>query len=454
VLITGHNPLIPSDDKGFKPDMGVPDMRVPDMMAPDAGVPDQGTTKPDQQVTTRDQAITQKDKGVTQKDKGVTQKDKGVAHGDAGITRKGIYFFGGGGCAVSGTSGGDGLGGLLLALFPLALLVVVRRRRRLQRLNGGKGLPGVLLVALLLLSATPARAQKAALATANFNPTAVQNMNYFVTEEAKTLPHLVPAVGLMLNYAHRPLMLWDDAKGEVFSSLVAHKLGMDVMFAMGFFDRVELGIVLPVALYQDGDDLGVIGRAGGGSVGTALGDLRIDPKVRVVSLGPVDLGVALDFTVPTGSQKNFLGEDSLTFTPKLLVSLDTRMVDVGLNMGYRLRSDTSFQVPGTQNYVNIDDEIVVSLGTKVAVWKDTMDLIVDGFMSLSTHEQNKEEIPAEVLAGARCRRASWPRWAPDRASPAGWARRCSGSSRVWATPTSRRPRRRPRWTGTRTRTAS
>src|SRR5512137_3159283 len=64
-----------------------------------------------------------------------------------------------------------------------------------------------LALALLLAMGSAARAQnKAGFALNNFQP-AINLQNFYVTEDARLLPHLGLSLGMMLDYAHRPLRL-------------------------------------------------------------------------------------------------------------------------------------------------------------------------------------------------------------------------------------------------------
>jgi len=416
----GRNPLNPNDDFGG-PDLGVPDagpdQLVPDQMVADQKVitPDQKVVTPDQKVTTPDQKVTTPDQKVTTPDQKVAVKDgsgpgkeagpaadKGTTPGaDSGTTGSGgLFFFGGGGCSVSGDD--DGLSGLML-LLPLALLFAVRRKRGWLRRSS----IAALALFVVLLAAPSARAQGtgATPPTLQFNsmiwqPAAATTINFFHTEGATLLPHLTPSAGVYFAYVHKPVQVWDEGKDETAFDVIKYQVTMDVLVAFGLFDRVEIGLGLPVALTQDSDSLTTLGRSS--AMGTGIGDLRIIVKGRLVTLGPVSIGLALPLTVPTGKDEYLLGDDGVTFTPKAVFSVDTKWFDAGLNVGYRLRPRQVIAYNGVlANSAVIDDEVVFSLGLKAAIWQEKIDFIVDGFASLTVDEQDKEEIPAEVLGGLR-----------------------------------------------------
>ena len=192
--------------------------------------------------------------------------------------------------------------------------------------------------------------------------------NYYITEEGTTLPHLTPSAGLYLSYAHRPLQLYDKGTSDTFRDLVGWQLNMDLVAAIGLFDRLEIGLAFPLTLTQDSDDLAIVGREAGTTAGTGIGDLRLIPKVRLFTAGPLSMGLALPVSFPTGNEDYFLGDRTVTITPKLVASIDTRFFDAGLNAGYRIRGETTSQISRAQGPVVVDDELVFSLGLRVHVF--------------------------------------------------------------------------------------
>ena len=356
VTKTGHNPLDPKDDNSNSntPDGGA-------KPTPDAGPgPD---TRPAGPVG--------------------DDPDGGLASG--------LHVYGGAGCSV--THGRAATSPWAILVLALALVLTRSRKRR------GAAAALVVVTALVIL-ASPARAQPVKMAVNNFKPVA-SPQGFYVTEDGQLLPHLSPAVGLLLSYAHRPLELYDPNGGNRVAELVSYQVNMDLAAGLALWNRVELGLALPVALTQGSDDLSIIGREVGSSAGGGVGDLRITLKGRIATGGPVTLALALPVTVPTGSRDDFLGEEGATFTPKVVLSLNTARVDVGLNAGYRLRTRQTFKYSDAQGPVEVDDEVAISLGLRVALWKRRVDFIADAFMGLSVEGLDKEELPAEVLGGLR-----------------------------------------------------
>jgi outer membrane protein OmpA-like peptidoglycan-associated protein len=308
-----------------------------------------------------------------------------------------VGLFGGGGCTMGGEPAAVFAVGLLVLALPAALWLLFGRRRRRRRAVQRS----INLFALTLLS-WPAQVRAAdpvQFSVLNFQP-AASTLNFIVTEGGLTLPHLYPSAALYMNYAHRPLELVNTESDARLAEVIKYQLNMDLMLAMGFFGRLELGVALPVTLSQGSEDLAVLDRDPGSTLSGGLGDIRIQPKLRIMTRGPATLALATPFSVPSGKREAFLGDDGVTFSPRAIVGFDTEHVDVAFNVGYRLRKDQSRDISDSQR-LTVDDEVFGSAGVRIAVWKDRVDLLADGFVSAAISEQDKEEVPVEALGGVR-----------------------------------------------------
>ena len=254
--------------------------------------------------------------------------------------------------------------------------------------------------AALLLAAGSAHADGPRLSLLHFQPAAGPE-NIYVTETGLIPQHLSPYAGILLSYAHRPLQLYNATTESTVRDVVSYQVNFDLVMALGLWDRLEIGLGLPATLAQGTDGLQGFDRGAGATLTGGIGDLRLVPKGRLATVGPVTFALALPITFPTGNGDNLLGHDTVTFTPKAVVSLAMGRVDAGLNAGYRMRGERNFTLPGTKNNVVVDDEVVLSAGARVEAWTGVMDVLADFYMSLALEEQDKEEVPMELLVGAR-----------------------------------------------------
>ena len=240
----------------------------------------------------------QLDAGVSKKD-GSVQKDNS-ALAEATPTPRKYYYYGGGLCAMSEDA--SALDSLLL-LLPLVVVFAMRRRRRwLQRRRRGAPLAVLILLASLGLSAQ-VEAQAGGYNADQFRPSPTVARGFFQTESAQMLPRPTFNAGLYLGYANTLVQIWDDTNSQTTRNLLEHQLKMDLLGSVSLWGRLELGFGLPIALWQEGEDFSSIG--GSGEVGTAVGDLRLVPKGRIATLGPVHLGLAVPISLPTGDDDSF-----------------------------------------------------------------------------------------------------------------------------------------------------
>ncbi len=139
--------------------------------------------------------------------------------------------------------------------------------------------------------------------------------------------------GVWFHVATDPLT-YRAASGER-TDVVGRLMTLDLQGAVGL-GVADLGVDLPLHLLVDGD--GLVGWSPPMHA-TALGDLRLVPKVRLLDArrrGGFGLGLAVPVTLPTGNEATFVGTRTVTATPSLLVLGDLGRVRLGGNLGVRL----------------------------------------------------------------------------------------------------------------------
>jgi len=69
-------------------------------------------------------------------------------------------------------------------------------------------------------------------------------------EDATVAPHLTWDAGLWMGYARNPLLVYRTEDNARLGPLVESRLGAAVVASVGLYDRFEVGLDLPVILYQ------------------------------------------------------------------------------------------------------------------------------------------------------------------------------------------------------------
>jgi outer membrane protein OmpA-like peptidoglycan-associated protein len=170
------------------------------------------------------------------------------------------------------------------------------------------------------------------------------------TTWASVPEHLAFDLGLTFQYENDPLFTYDVTRlGDPFSRaepLIENRLTTHLTGAIALFDWIQLGLEVPVLLYQQRDEtrapalddeaLGTFG----------VGDLRLYPKARILRQrdgSPLDVGFQIPISLPTGQATDYFGEQGFTFTPTVLGSREWDVLGGKLrgaaNVGMRLRTE-------------------------------------------------------------------------------------------------------------------
>lgn len=153
------------------------------------------------------------------------------------------------------------------------------------------------------------------------------------------------SVGVWFSYAYRPVTLRVPSTNVRVFDVIRHQVTSDLTVGVGLWNRLELGVALPVLLYQTGARPGVNATWALGTYvlpGNGLGDLGLDAKVVLLrptngERGGFALAVDERFTMPTGDPSSFLGEASVTSDTRLLAEHRYRWIGTHVALGIKAR---------------------------------------------------------------------------------------------------------------------
>ncbi|MBW2736414.1 MAG: OmpA family protein [Deltaproteobacteria bacterium] len=204
--------------------------------------------------------------------------------------------------------------------------------------------------------------------------------------------HLMPRVAAQLGYLYQPLLY--NAFGKETEG-VGSRFGGTVALSMGLFNRLELGLALPVVFYQQGEVL-----AGAPAVkSAALGALRIMPKVRILghAMGGFSLAASLGFSVPTAPKGALVG-GGVSFEPAILAAYRRSRWVFNSSAGYRFRREERLFS------LQVDDQLFMGVGVRYHLKKA---LSVLGEVTLATAADSpfssSQTSPMLAMVGARYR---------------------------------------------------
>ncbi len=261
-----------------------------------------------------------------------------------------------------------------------------------------------LLSALIAGPVLAQHAEPRAFPLERFRP-AIDQQGLLDTEWGGVPGHLVWGAGLWLGYANDPFVINREVDGETerVAALVGHRVSASLVASLGLYEWIQLGLELPLALYQGRDDeAGDYNRNLASLSAAGIGDLRLAPKVRLLRQARhlVDLALIANLSLPTASSRGYLGERGVAFFPEVAASRALfGGIRLAANLGYRARQRTR-----TANLV-VDDE----LSYRAAVAYDFAPLThlpleaaasLSGSTSAKVPFQRLVRSPLEALLGA------------------------------------------------------
>lgn len=210
-------------------------------------------------------------------------------------------------------------------------------------------------------------------------------------------PHLTLSTALVLAYGHDPLVFVEDVTGAE-HAVVGHQLTLDILASFSLFDRVGLGLALPLFLHQRGDERGFVPTESYRDF--AVGDLRVSPVVVLLPHRGHGVGLALDltFSVPTAQEGRFAGDAGLTFAPRLAVELAYAPLRVVFDLGYLLREDVRL------GSLRAQDQLLFGVGAVVDTWKGKVEALLElRFATAAAEPFDEGNDQLEGLVGVRYR---------------------------------------------------
>jgi OOP family OmpA-OmpF porin len=153
-----------------------------------------------------------------------------------------------------------------------------------------------------------------------------------------------PSFGIVADYSYRPYILVNP-DGSLYSSVVTDQLFFHVGGSLVLFDRLRLGLTLPVMIVQDGSSTG--GLVNGqrialtDSANGGIGDLRVAADLRLYGRygDAFTLAVGGRLWFPTGDQSRFLGDGDYRVGPHVSVAGDVAWFGYAASVGIVYRAN-------------------------------------------------------------------------------------------------------------------
>ncbi|NTX59359.1 OmpA family protein [Myxococcus sp. CA051A] len=218
---------------------------------------------------------------------------------------------------------------------------------------------------------------------------------------ARVQRHLGLNLGLSLNYGSKPLNFLDPRSDRFITALVSRQLGIDLMGAVGLFDRFEIGVILPVTIQGSDPAPQVDSSFSQGVGGGGIGDLRLVPKARLIDGERFGLALAVPVSLPTAGGNDFLGGSGVSVQPKLVAEYGEK-VRFAANVGVDIREKQVLR------NLTAGNAFTYGLGTEIPFTLGRLPLSAEATVigAIGLDEQDTEESPLELLAALKYRAVS------------------------------------------------
>jgi outer membrane protein OmpA-like peptidoglycan-associated protein len=201
-------------------------------------------------------------------------------------------------------------------------------------------LPGALLLAASALSVAGASAQTTATGFSldRFNPSE-RGSEWFVEDSLDLRGDPAAAVGIVGELGIRPLVIYNP-DGSTQAIPVHQQLVLHPGASVTLFDRLRLGLDVPVAAYQGGTSGTVDGVSYPAVTSGGVGDLRIGADVRLFGVhgDPFTLAAGAQLFIPSGNSTEYLGDNSFhAVLPRVLVAGQIDWFSYAAHLGFHYR---------------------------------------------------------------------------------------------------------------------
>ena len=211
-----------------------------------------------------------------------------------------------------------------------------------------------------------------------------------------------PAIGVVGDYAYKPLVLYDE-QGNESAVLIKDQLFAHVGASLVLAERLRLAANLPIALVSNGTSTPYEDTVITVADGVALGDLRVSADLRLFGRygTPITMAIGAQLYLPTGDPEAFTGDGKVRLLGHLSVAgrIAIFAYSARASLMYRAADEVATDVPtGTTVLFNATAGLSVlkhQLLLGPELWGSTV--VVDGGAF------EKETTPFEILFGVHYR---------------------------------------------------
>jgi OmpA-OmpF porin, OOP family len=150
------------------------------------------------------------------------------------------------------------------------------------------------------------------------------------------------AVGVIGSYAASPLVAY-NADGSENAAIVKDLFVLHPGASVVLWDRLRLGLDIPVAVADDGTTVVESGVTYKAPSGPAMGDVRVSADVRLLgrSDSPFTLALGVPLYLPSGSADEYMGDGSVRAAPRVSAAGEIKWFAYAARFGVMIRPSES-----------------------------------------------------------------------------------------------------------------
>ena len=203
-----------------------------------------------------------------------------------------------------------------------------------------------LSTAVAVLSILPsipreASAQAAGFALDRFDPSE-RGSEWFALESLDLRGHGRPAIGVVGDWAHEPLVLY-RRNGDVDRAIVEDQIFVHAGATVVLWHRLRLGVSVPVAVYQHGEQgtLAATNQTFLPPDSPTFGDVRLGGDVRLLGEygDAFTLALGAHVYLPSGTRADYTGDETLRIQPRLAAAGDIGPIAYAARVAAQYRPD-------------------------------------------------------------------------------------------------------------------
>jgi OOP family OmpA-OmpF porin len=168
--------------------------------------------------------------------------------------------------------------------------------------------------------------------------------DWFANESLDLRGSFRPAIGIVGDYGYKGYTL-ENPDGTENTAVISSQFYLHVGASVNLFDRLRLGVSLPLALLQDGESKTAAGRRYIAPSSGGVGDLRLAADLRLLGAygDPFTLALGGRLWLPTGDETQYIGDGQVRVGPHVAVAgdIDAFAYSAAIGTVYRA-NDTAF----------------------------------------------------------------------------------------------------------------